>query len=358
LYGVRLLILGVGLAAIAGTLLSALNPQRQGNPADNSPATPEAATPVVAQRQPSGTAVSPNNLTAGEDITYLATDLLELAGMAPGLTPSAFVLDLDTGRYVNLDGEVEIAAASTIKVPVLVAFFAAVDAGRITLDQAVTLTQDQIVGGSGDLQTDAVGTRYTAYEVATAMIINSDNTATEMIIDLLGGPAALNQTFQSWGLGSTILRNPLPDLEGTNTTSALDLVKLMALVEQGDLLSLRSRDRLLAIMQRTYARDLIPAGIDESAIVFNKTGDIGGLLGDVALVEAPNGKRYALAVLVQRPHNDGRAAELIRRMAETVHGEMNQPIAPVGGEPTRADDTATSPLEDVAPNTASDVPQG
>jgi beta-lactamase class A len=129
-----------------------------------------------------------------------------------------------------------------------------------------------------------------------------------------------------------VIRNPLPDLEGTNTTSPQDLVRVMALVEQGDLLSRRSRDRMLAIMQRTYARDLIPTGIGDQAIVFNKTGDIGALLGDVAIVEAPNGKRYAFAVLVERPHNDGRAAELIRRISEAIHGEMNQPVAPIGGD--------------------------
>lgn len=348
LYGVRLLILGVGMAAIAGTLLSVLNPEKQvggTNPTDT-PATPVANPNPRAQ----GAGTVPN-LSGGEELTYLEADLLELEGLAPGLTQSTFMLDLDTGNYVDINGDTAVAAASTIKVPILVAFFEAVDAGRITLDQGVTLTEPSIVGGSGEMQTDPVGTRYTAYEVATAMIINSDNTATELMISLLGGPSALNQTFQAWGLNATVIRNPLPDLEGTNTTSPKDLARVMTLVEQGEMLSLRSRDRLLSIMQRTYARDLIPAGIGEDAIVFNKTGDIGALLGDVALVEAPNGKRYVFAVLVERPHNDGRAAELIRRIAEAIHGEMNQPIAPVGGDitPTTATETpeaTTDPAPD------------
>jgi beta-lactamase class A len=246
------------------------------------------------------------------------------------LNQSTFLLDLDTGNYVDVNGGAAIAAASTIKVPILVAFFEAVDAGRISLDQGVTLTESAIVGGSGEMQTDPVGTRYTAYEVAAAMIITSDNTATELMIELLGGASALNQTFQAWGLGATVIRNPLPDLEGTNTTSPQDLVRVMALVEQGGLLSLRSHARMESIMQRTRNRSLLPAGIGQGAVIANKTGDIATSLGDVALVDTPNGHRYVIATLIQRPNNDGRASELIRRIAEHVNKEVDQPMAPTG----------------------------
>lgn len=330
------------MAAIAGTLLSTLNPTDQRNQA-TSAGEPSSPTPQAPPRQ------TLPEIPLGEQMTYLDAALTELQTLAPGLTQSTFALDLDTGRYSTVAGDQAFAAASLIKVPILVAYLAAVDQGRLTLAQGVTLSEATIVGGSGEMQFDEVGTRYAAYDVATQMIIASDNTATELMIELLGGASALNQQFQSWGLRHTVIRNPLPDLEGTNTTSPRDLVRLLALIDQGEILSQRSRDRLLAIMQRTYSRDLIPAGIAEGALVFNKTGDIGTLLGDVALVEAPNGKRYALAVLVERPHNDGRAAELIRRISEAVHQEMNQPLVPTGGSRPEAStdqpSTNTSPEE-------------
>jgi beta-lactamase class A len=88
-------------------------------------------------------------------------------------------------------------------------------------------------------------------------------------------------------------------------------------------------------MQRTANRSLIPTGIgnQDGTIVANKTGDIATLLGDVALVDTANGHRYALALLVQRPDNDGRASELIRRLTEITHSEINQPLSPVGRPP-------------------------
>lgn len=327
-YAMRLLILGVGVAAIAGTLLSVLSPERVDYRAPNSSNAPPSA--VSSPARPRSTLVG-RPVQLGSEVTHLKTAIEELGTLTPGLTQAVFLLDLDNGAYVDIAGSEAMPAASTIKTPILVAFLQAVDAGLLQLDQPLVMRQEQIVGGSGEMQAQPAGTQYRALEVATEMIVNSDNTATNMLIELLGGPEALNQKFREWGLEATIIRNLLPDLEGTNTTSPKDLVTLMALVNRGDLLTLRSRDRLLAIMQRTHTKTLIPAGLDSSAIVANKTGDIGSALGDIALVDLPNGKRYAIAAIVQRPHNDGRARELIRRVSQTVYQEFTQAVGTPGG---------------------------
>ncbi|NMF82165.1 serine hydrolase [Nodosilinea sp. P-1105] len=367
LYLIRLVILGVGVAAIAGTLLSVLSPANVASPPGDSPSAGRSA-PAAA---PGGGLVQGNtantvaDLGLSSELTRLNAQLEQLATLTPGLTPVAFAVDLDTGRYVDLGGDSTVAAASTIKVPILIAFLQQVDAGTMALNQALVMQEDHMAGGSGTMRNDAVGTEYTALDVATRMIVTSDNTATNMMIDALGGQDALNQLFDSWGLEATVLRNPLPDLEGTNTTSTKDLALITALIDQGGLLTPRSRDRLFSIMQRTVNRSLIPFGINDGSLMANKTGDIGGLLGDVALVDVPNGKRYALSLLVQRPDNDGRASELIRRMTETIHAEMSQPVAPVGNPNVRAiptepgaseaeqsedaDDWETEPVPGVSP---------
>ncbi len=364
LYGIRLLILGTGIAAIVGTVLSSLNSNNQ---TASSPTDSPVATETAATRSDNRNALT-QPLPLADELVSLETDLVALETMTPGLTQSVFFYDLDSGNYIELNGTEPIAAASTIKMPILIAYLQAVDAGTIRLDEAVTLREDLMVGGSGDFQTEEIGSQFTALEAATAMIVNSDNTATNMIIELLGGTQALNQQFSDWGLSSTVLRNSLPDLDGTNTTSSADLVRVMALVEQGDLLSRRSRDRLLGIMQRTYNRSLIPDGLaDETALTFNKTGDIGTLLGDVALVDTVNGNRYLLSVLVDRPFNDGRASELVRRVAGRVHEEMNQPVSPVGGgfpeapnptgQPaTDSPDASTTPPAPESPSSAEPEP--
>jgi beta-lactamase class A len=345
LYLIRLIILGVGVAAIAGTLLSVLSPSNVVSSPDQNEAAGQmvagaSAGPLVAGT----TATMVSDITLTQELTRLRAEIEQLASLTPGMTQAAFMVDLDTGNYVDIAGGQAIAAASTIKVPILVAFLQEVDAGNIALNQGLIMAEDQVAGGSGTMQNDPVGSRYTALEVASQMIVTSDNTATNMMIDALGGMDVLNQRFQDWGLEATVLRNPLPDLDGSNTTSTRDLTLLMALIDQGGLLTARSRDRMLGIMQRTVNRSLIPFGISDDSLLANKTGDIESVLGDVALVDVPNGKRYVISTLVQRPDNDGRASELIRRTAETAHTEFSQPIAPVGGvDPSVPEDAVPDP---------------
>jgi beta-lactamase class A len=351
--------LGVGVAAIAGTLLSVFSPS-------NVPAGNGETTTATAPRRgnastlPGQGAVTITAIQPSSELTRLKAQLDQLATLTPGLTPAVYAFDIDSGRYVDLNGTEAVAAASTIKVPILVAFLQQVDAGNLALNQAVVLQEQHLAGGSGSLASEAIGSEYTALEVATRMIIHSDNTATNMMIEALGGQEVLNQQFATWGLESTVLRNPLPDLEGTNTTSTRDLALLMALVDQGDVLSRRSRERLFSIMQRTVNRSLIAFSLTDGSLVANKTGDIALALGDVAMVDTPNGNRYALAIMVQRPNNDGRASELIRRITEAVHKELNQPIAPVGrplapGEAAPAGESL-NPDETVSPEESLDAP--
>lgn len=316
----RLLILGVGIGAIAGTLLSVLDPATRLS-ADVS----ETATQETQQNQTS--VVQPSALKLSQEILPLKTVVQSLAAKNALLLPGVFFVDLDNGAYVDLNGSSVFSAASMIKVPVLVAFFQDVDAGKIRLDELLTLKQEVIGGGSGEMQYKPVGTKFTALETVTKMIVISDNTATNMLIARMGGAAALNQRFQSWGMSATEIRNPLPDLSGTNTTSPIDLGQLMALVNQGDLMSLRSRDRLLEIMRQTKTRTLLPRGLGQGATIAHKTGDIGSMVGDVGLIDLPNGKRYIGVAMVKRPHNDGRAQELIRQVSRAAYQEFNKPTA-------------------------------
>ncbi|MBE9062052.1 serine hydrolase [cf. Phormidesmis sp. LEGE 11477] len=336
-YIIQLIIVGLGVAAIGGTLLKAL---------PKAPA--QEAVEIAPAAQPQGpTKTFPIELT--REIAPLKAELEALPNLYPSLVPKVFYVDVDTGEYVSVGGGEAIAAASTIKLPILLAFFEEVDAGRIDLTQVMSMQPQQIASGSGDMQVADPSTQYTALEVASQMIVNSDNTATNMMIDLLGGPEALNSRFVGYGLEATELNAPLPDLEGTNLTSSRDLAHTMLLISQGQSLSTRSRDRVLNILKRTRSKGLLPATLEErGALTYNKTGDIGSVLGDVALVDVPNGKRYVVAALVQRPNNDGRARELIRRVSARTYQLAEKAIQPAVVPPEPAADSGTSSTSEAA----------
>lgn len=330
----RLAIVGIGMGTIFGSILANIDLTKPLFPAINIPFFSNLTTKMTATSTTKDTAEKEVNkeietinkedknneyLTFTQELTALKNKFTELKAKYPKLEPGAFFVDLDNGAYVNFNGTATFAAASTIKIPILVAFFQDVDAGKIYLDEKLATSSSNIGSGSGGMQYQAVGTQFLAIETATEMIINSDNTATNMIIERLGGKDELNKRFKEWGLDLTVINNPLPDLEGTNTTSPRDLAMVLVKVNQGELISLRSRDRLLEIMKKTKTRTLLPQGIEKDASIAHKTGDIGKVLGDAGIVDIPTGKRYIGAVLVKRPHNDHSARALIQEVSRTSY---------------------------------------
>ncbi|MBR8833375.1 MAG: serine hydrolase [Stigonema ocellatum SAG 48.90 = DSM 106950] len=321
LYALRLLIVGVGIGAIVGTLLSVLDPATRiatsGSPSNT----------TVEQAQPQPTPNTGSSLFLSQENISLKTAMQNLLVSTPNLTPGVFFVDLDSGAYVDINASSTFAAASTIKLPVIIAFFQDVDAGKIRLDETLTLRREMVVGGSGDMQYKRVGTQFSLLDVATKMITISDNTAANMLIDRLGGMEVLNQRFQSWGLTNTAIRNHLPDLQGTNSTSPKDLGSLMAMVIKGNVLSMPSRDRLLDIMRHTVRNQLLPSGLGGGATIAHKTGDISTMLADAGLVDMPTGKRYIISVMVQRPNNDPRAERLISSISRAAYQQFSPTAA-------------------------------
>ncbi|WP_299411317.1 serine hydrolase [Acaryochloris sp. IP29b_bin.148] len=344
-YLARLGIVGSGVAAIAGTILTLLDPAPSSRQAASSslisPAASVSETTSKQQVVPKTFDAQPETPTSlfyrwsqeprltrlireGQELTQIKQQIQQWSAAQTGLTPVMFFLNPETGDYLNIQGEHSVSAASTIKIPVLFAFLEDVDAGKIDLEEPLVMRKDLVATEAGSMQYQPVGTQFSALETAEYMIAISDNTATNMLIDRLGGMDKLNQRFRSWGLKHTVLRNPLPDLEGTNTISPQDMAALMLKLTDDTLLSAASREQAVAILQQTVTDTLLPQGLDNDATIAHKTGDIGSVVGDIGLIEMPNGQHYVAAILVQRPHNDPRAQELIRKISKLTYRTFRQ----------------------------------
>ncbi|MDZ8055870.1 MAG: serine hydrolase [Aulosira sp. ZfuVER01] len=287
--------------------------------------------PVVTTEQPSTPpTVSNKNLFAGvvplnSSMKALEPQIKALMNRYSFLQTGMFFLDLDTGNYLDIGGDRVFPAASTIKLPILIAFFQDLDAGKVRLNETLTMRGDLVTNGSGVMQYERVGKKYSALETITKMVTISDNTATNMIIDRLGGAAKLNQRFRSWGLKDTVIRRLLADLRGTNTTSSQDMARVLALLVNNKLVSPSSKEQALDILRHTTIHTLLPAGLGKGAVIANKTGDIGFLIGDAGFVTMPNGKRYLAAIFVKRPYKDSRGRDFIRQVSQLVYNYLNQP---------------------------------
>ncbi|QFS44138.1 serine hydrolase [Nostoc sphaeroides] len=259
----------------------------------------------------------------GQEMAGITSQIRTLLASYKTLNPGIFFLDLATGNYIDINGEKRFAAASTIKFPLLVALFQEIDAGRIKLTDKLVMRRDLRVGEAGTMKYKPIGTKFSVLQTATLMMTISDNTATNLILDRLGGAAKVSQRFRSWGLQNTAMQNLLPDIPGKNTTSSKDLVRLAALVYNNRLLSPNSRNQVLGIMRRVKTNTLLPAGIGKGATIAHKTGTLRFIIGDAGIIQMPNGKSYLAGVLVQRPNHDPKAGDFVRELSRRVYNYLD-----------------------------------
>ena len=323
----RLIVIGIGLGVIAGTGLKLLGPRL----AQGAVGVP--GVDPVPKLLPDGHR-NQGRFEPRRELANVSQRWAKLAAAQKGLKASGYLLVLDDGRYAELNPDAPLPAASSIKTPILLVALDRYDHGRLRWDEPLTLTKETQGGGAGWMATKPLGTRFPFYEAATEMIRISDNSATNLLIKRLGGKEAINANFQELGLGATVLRNWLPDLDGTNTTSARDLARSIALVDTGDKLGPRARDLFREILGTSGTNTLLPAGLlkgfgkeaanpDDELLpygitVYNKTGDIGIAYADAGLIQLPNGQRAVAAFMVKGPFNDPRSSDLIRSMAAEV----------------------------------------
>lgn len=273
--------------------------------------------------QTTATDLAIGTIPLSQELTTLTAQMQAAIARYPALSPGVFAVDVETGGYVNIDGNRVFPAASTIKLPILLAFFEAVDNKEVDLNEILSVDRESIASGSGKLQYSP-GKELTALATATQMITISDNTATNMIIDLLGGKEYLNSRFRSWGLKQTVIHNRLGDFKGTNKTSAADLVRVAASIAKHQIISESSRAKALDILNATENRKLLAAGLGTGAHIAHKTGDIGFVIGDAGIVEKPDGKLYLIGVFVERPYNDLDARYLVQELSRSAYNYLIQ----------------------------------
>ncbi len=181
------------------------------------------------------------------------------------------------------------------------------------------LDPKRVVGGSGvlkELGTPVLSLR----DYATLMILVSDNTATNVLIDRLGMDA-VNRTVQSLGVSQTKLRRHMMDTDAArkgleNTTTPADLVKLFEVFYRGRGLSTGAQTEAFGILKKPKT-SAIARGVAPGVDVASKSGELEGVRAEGAVVLAKN-RPYILAVmttLLQRDEDGERAIEEMSRAA-------------------------------------------
>ena len=253
------------------------------------------------------------------EMTGLKQQLLSLAAQYPMIKPAVYVWEYENGKYVDINADKIYSAASIIKLPVLVRMFKSIEAKQMTIYDEMTLTDYYKSSGSGNLQYAQSGRKYTLDQLAKTMIQDSDNTSTNMIMSKLGGMDDVNIGLRDWGISKTYVRTWLPDLAGTNKTTAKDMAKILYNLDNPGFLNINSREYIIDYLSHVKNNRLIAAGLGEGAMFVHKTGDIGTMLGDAGIVYAQNGKKYIVVILANRPHNAPQGKDFIVKASSLIY---------------------------------------
>ncbi|HEV2739350.1 MAG TPA: serine hydrolase [Candidatus Elarobacter sp.] len=217
---------------------------------------------------------------------------------APGHVGIA-VQDVATGMTTGINAGAEMPAASTIKIPVMVEVFRQLGTGKFDLNTRVKLRRSDKDWGSGDLARGRVGSSYPVSRLLALMIDVSDNTATNMLIRLVGRPH-INQEMEDLGLTHTrltdFIRSEGPHIRWALRSSPADMTHLLRAMAQKQLIDEWSSRQMIAILTGQEHNSLLPEPLPEGTMIAHKTGTLHDTLNDVGIVfegEDP----YVIAVM-------------------------------------------------------------
>lgn len=231
-------------------------------------------------------------------LAQLRSQVERLASHVRGTT-ALEVLDLSTGYRVGYNAGISMPAASTIKVPVMVEVFRQLAEGRFDLNHKMTLLYRDKDWGSGELCEAGVDSQHSVAELLSKMIDVSDNTATNMLIRLVGR-SQINATMDNLGLDRTRLHGDVRtegwSIRNTLRSSPSDMVHLLSLMARHQLIDEWSSNEMISILEDDRFNTLLPAPLPDDVTIAHKTGSLYDTLNDVGIVYADQSP-YVIAVM-------------------------------------------------------------
>src|SRR5467141_613090 len=269
--------------------------------------------------------------------TSLRSQVEARIAQAPARAVGVYYRDLVSGDSLTVGSALRFHAASTMKIPVMIQLFRDRDAGLLSLDDSITITNTfrSIVDSSPyllDVTDDSdsslykrLGQRASIRELIELMETVSSNLATNLLIAKVDAKRA-NATAHALDADSILVLRGVEDGKAyraglNNTTTARDLGMLMAAISNGTAASPASCREMLAILGRQQFKGGIPAGLPPGTWVYHKTGWIGQVVyHDAALVEpvGARGRRYVLVVLTGGIQKDEDSHALVRDVSRLV----------------------------------------
>jgi beta-lactamase class A len=219
---------------------------------------------------------------------------------------SLFAKNLDTGETYALNPDERVRTASTIKIAVMIEAFARVNEGKLKWSDEVVLTKEKKVGGSGILNELSDNLHLTLRDAVNLMMILSDNTATNLTLDVLTTDA-VNARMESLGFKnikimrkvfaggeSTAGKDPENKKYGLGVATPREMVLVLEKLERGEIISPAASKEMIELMKREQGRNAIGRSLYDVPMA-SKYGALDRLRSSVAILYTKKG-RIAMAI--------------------------------------------------------------
>jgi len=238
-------------------------------------------------------------------LARLETNILQIT-RSVNATWGIYIKCLETGEEVAIDADRQMDTMSVIKIPLMAEAFRQIEAGKFSLADRVTLTDAAKRPGTGIIRSLDPGVQLTVKDLLTLMVIVSDNTATDLMYEKVGGTEPVNRLMDSWGLHSIRATGTADTwfkaLRAAGSaekfhreaktpfglSSPRDMGRLLEKLEKGEAVSKEASAQMLQIMRGQVYSSRLPRYITGYRIP-HKTGDFLPYIGnDVGVLESPS----------------------------------------------------------------------
>jgi beta-lactamase class A len=223
------------------------------------------------------------------------------------------VVHIESGKTISINGNSQLPLYSVFKLPLAIAVLKEVEENRLRLDQKVHVTPAEIVPGTpANTALWQKPIDVTVEQLIDFSIARSDNTSSDKLVQLIGGPQKITERMRSLGFQNLDIHSTtgqyVKSRQNPNTGSAEDLAKLLAQLHEGKILQPAQQNLLVGFMQRaTTGLHRLRGNLPDGTLVADKTGSgepdavtrMAKATNDVGIITLPSGRGHlAIAVLV------------------------------------------------------------
>ncbi|GEM_PF-1615395 len=268
----------------------------------------------------------PEEPATEEPATFPADEINQIMQDAGG-TFGVVVVDGQRGELYRANDQQAISAGDLLKLPLVLLAYNQAAQGLISLDATVSLEESDRAPQSSQLANQPVGASFSIEELSTYLLRYSDQTAGNMLIRALGGPAAINQAFQALDMRAIQVNQPFGFVNDgqslPNTVSAGDLALLVNRFLRNELTSLEQTQQILSLIAQSEDQPFLSSQLPQGTTIYQVTS-VNSDPADpsshgVGIVVLPDGRSYSIVALNQGIVDSAQSRNALGQISRLVY---------------------------------------